>query len=515
MLSPFLLSAAQRRLVTTPAEAPNLPPSAPPPLPLGLKILSPGCLTSLLCVWWTWQYGCVWDWPDNYCWLSLFQEEFKGKLYSRQYTHLSINLVTRAPWLCHRHAELTAVTVAAPGNCDNSQVAAWSESQSLSTMNSTWDGNQSSHPFCLLALGYLETVRLCVVEVLIIVFLTVLIISGNIVVIFVFHCAPLLNHHSTSYFIQTMAYADLLVGVSCLVPSLSLLYYPLPMEEAMTCQVFGFVVSVLKSISMASLACISIDRYIAITKPLTYNTLVTPWRLRLCIFLIWLYSTLVFLPSFFHWGKPGYHGDVFQWCAESWHTNSHFTLFIVMMLYAPAALIVCFTYFNIFRICQQHTKEISERQARFSSQNGETGEAQTCPDKRYAMVLFRITSVFYVLWLPYIIYFLLESSTGCSSRLASFLTTWLAISNSFCNCVIYSLSNSVFQQGLKGLSGSVCTSCASHTTAKDPYTVRSKGPPNGSHIWGGSYIQSLCFQGERMAWVQFFPSISAPSSLEM
>lgn len=491
MLSPFLLSAVQRRLITTPAEAPNLPPPAPPPLSLGLKILSPGCLTSLLCVWWSWQYGCVWDWPDNCCWLSLFQEEFKGKLYSRQYTHLSSNprnLVTRAPWLCHRHAELTALTVAAPRNCDSSQVAAWSESQSLSTMNSTWDGNQSSHPFCLLALGYLETVRLCVVEVLIIVFLTVLIISGNIIVIFVFHCAPLLNHHSTSYFIQTMAYADFLVGVSCLVPSLSLLYYPLPMEEAMTCQVFGFVVSVLKSISMASLACISIDRYIAITKPLTYNTLVTPWRLRLCIFLIWLYSTLVFLPSFFHWGKPGYHGDVFQWCAESWHTNSYFTLFIVMMLYAPAALIVCFTYFNIFRICQQHTKEISERQARFSSQNGELGEAQTCPDKRYAMVLFRITSVFYVLWLPYIVYFLLESSTGCSSRLASFLTTWLAISNSFCNCVIYSLSNSVFQQGLKGLSGSVCTSCASHTTAKDPYTIRSKGPPNGSHIWGGSYI---------------------------
>ncbi|CAH6789002.1 probable G-protein coupled receptor 21 [Phodopus roborovskii] len=349
-------------------------------------------------------------------------------------------------------------------------------------MNSTLDGDQSSHPFCLLALGYLETVSFCLLEAPVVVFLTVLIISGNIIVIFVFHCAPLLNHHTTSYFIQTMAYADLLVGVSCLVPSLSLLHYPLPMDEAMTCQVFGFVVSVLKSVSMASLACISIDRYIAITKPLTYNTLVTPWRLRLCIFLIWLYSTLIFLPSFFHWGKPGYHGDVFQWCAESWHTNSYFTLFIVVMLYAPAALTVCFTYFNIFRICQQHTKEISKRQARFNSQNGETGEAQTCPDKRYAMVLFRITSVFYVLWLPYIIYFLLESSTGFSSHLASFLTTWLAISNSFCNCIIYSLSNSVFQQGLKGLSGTVCTSCASHTTAKDPYTVRNKGPLHGCHI---------------------------------
>ncbi|XP_006892659.1 PREDICTED: probable G-protein coupled receptor 21 [Elephantulus edwardii] len=349
-------------------------------------------------------------------------------------------------------------------------------------MNFTLDGNQSIRPFCLLTFDSLETGSFCFLEVLIIVFLTILIIFGNIIVIFVFHCSPLLNHHTTSYFIQTMAYADLLVGVSCLVPSLSLLYFPLPVEESLTCQVFGFVVSVLKSVSMACLACISIDRYIAVTRPLTYNTLITPWRLRLCILLIWLYSTLVFLPAFFHWGKPGYHGDVFHWCAESWHTNPSFTLFIVMMLYAPAALIMCFTYFKIFRICRQHTKEISERQARFGSQSGKAEEVQSCPDKRYATVLFRITSVFYVLWLPYIIYFLLESSTDYSNRFASFLTTWLAISNSFCNCVIYSLSNSVFQKGLRHLSEAVCTSCVSQTIPKDSTVVRGKGSPNGCQV---------------------------------
>ncbi|NWR64609.1 GPR21 protein, partial [Bucorvus abyssinicus] len=348
-------------------------------------------------------------------------------------------------------------------------------------MNSSLVGNQSGRPFCLLAISYLETINFCLLEVVIIVFLMVLIISGNIIVIFVFHCAPLLNHHTTSYFIQTMAYADLLVGVSCLVPSLSLLHYPIVLSESLVCQIFGYVVSVLKSVSMASLACISIDRYIAITKPLTYNTLVTPWRLRICILIIWLYSCLVFLPSF-RWGKPGYHGDVFQWCANSWNTDPYFTLFIVVMLYAPAAFIVCFTYFNIFRICQQHTKEINERRVRFSSQDGEAGEAQPCPDKRYAMVLFRITSVFYILWLPYIIYFLLESSNVYSNRVASFLTTWLAISNSFCNCVIYSLSNSVFQKGLKRLSGAICASCARQRVAKDSSTSRSKRSSNGCHV---------------------------------
>nr|XP_033816634.1 probable G-protein coupled receptor 21 [Geotrypetes seraphini]XP_033816635.1 probable G-protein coupled receptor 21 [Geotrypetes seraphini] len=366
------------------------------------------------------------------------------------------------PAVRHKHEDLNTVAV-------------------LNIMNSSLHGENTSRPFCLLGIGYFEAINVCILEIIIIIFLTVLIISGNLIVIFVFHCAPLLNHHTTSYFIQTMAYADLLVGVSCLVPSLSLLHYPSVFQESIMCRMFGYVVSVLKSVSMASLACISIDRYIAITKPLTYNTLVTAWRLRFCILIIWLYSCLVFLPSFFGWGKPGYHGDVFRWCADSWGTNPYFTSFIVVMLYAPAASIVCFTYFNIFRICQQHTKEINERRVRFSSQDGDSTESQPGADKRYAMVLFRITSVFYILWLPYIIYFLLESSDVYNNRIASFITTWLAISNSFCNCVIYSLSNSVFQKGLKRLSGAVCASCTrDYRESKD--ASASKRPNNGCNV---------------------------------
>ncbi|XP_053726611.1 probable G-protein coupled receptor 21 [Synchiropus splendidus] len=332
-------------------------------------------------------------------------------------------------------------------------------------MNSSSDPSESPS-FCLL--GYSLTLDTCVLEVTVILVLTVLIIAGNLVVIFVFHCAPLLHHHTTSHFIQTMAYADLLVGVSCLVPSFSLLHYLRGLNEELTCKVFGYMVSVLKSVSMASLACISVDRYIAITRPLSYATLVTPCRLRMCIVLIWLYSALVFLPSFFGWGKPGYHGDIFQWCADSWKTNPAFSTFIVALLYAPAALTVCFTYGSIFRICRQHTREITQRHARFSPPvEGDKGErCDGCPDKRYAMVLFRITSVFYVLWMPYILYFLLESAGLYHHKVASFLTTWLAISNSFCNCVIYSLSNSMFRKGLGRLFSPLLSWCHSCSTAK-------------------------------------------------
>lgn len=347
-----------------------------------------------------------------------------------------------------------------------------------------------SAPFCLLEIGYSKVFTTCLLEVTVILLLTILIISGNMVVIFVFHCAPLLSQHTTSAFIQTMAYADLLVGMSCLFPSLSLLHCLQGLDPKLTCQVFGYLVSVLKSVSMMSLACVSVDRYIAITRPLTYASLVTSCRVRCCIVLIWLYSALMFLPSFLGWGKPGYHGDVVEWCALQWRTSPAFTTFIVALLYAPAALTICFTYGNIFKICRQHTREISERQARyqpqqlqaikdntaaqqgrphFSAQPQMIGPHQppyqhstsTYSDKRYAMVLFRITSVFYILWLPYIIYFLLESAGIYHHPAASFLTTWLAISNSFCNCLIYSLSNAAFRKGLKRL----CSFCLQRSSS--------------------------------------------------
>ncbi|XP_072311433.1 probable G-protein coupled receptor 21 [Eucyclogobius newberryi] len=352
---------------------------------------------------------------------------------------------------------------------------------------SSADVSNHSTPFCLLETGYSHIFNTCLLEVSVILLLTVLIISGNLVVIFVFHCAPSLSHHTTSVFIQTMAYADLLVGVSCLCPSMSLLSHLQGLDPKLTCQVFGYLVSVLKSVSMASLACVSVDRYIAITQPLTYGSLVSPCRVRCCIVLIWLYSALVFLPSFLGWGKPGYHGDVVEWCALKWKTSPAFTSLIVALLYAPATLTVCFTYANIFKICRQHTREISERHARYrgpaeGSRDKDSSTKQSShlshtqiphhhqpehqqssnyPDRRYAMVLFRITSVFYILWLPYILYFLLESAGIYHHPAASFITTWLAISNSFCNCLIYSLSNSAFRKGLKRL----CSLCLQRSSS--------------------------------------------------
>ncbi len=60
---------------------------------------------------------------------------------------------------------------------------------------------------CPLGWGQNKLVEACVLETAVIVLLTVLIhcweFNGDLCV----HCAPLLHHYTTSYFIQTMAYA--------------------------------------------------------------------------------------------------------------------------------------------------------------------------------------------------------------------------------------------------------------------------------------------------------------------
>ncbi|XP_063049522.1 probable G-protein coupled receptor 21 [Engraulis encrasicolus] len=367
----------------------------------------------------------------------------------------------------------------------------------------------SSGPFCLLDLGYSTVLQTCVLEVAVIVLLSVLIVGGNLLVLLVFHCAPLVEAHGTSAFIQTMALADLLLGLSCLIPALSLLGHLGALDSALTCRAFGYLVCVLKGVSMASLACVSVERYVAVTRPLSYAGLVTACRLRVCVVFIWLYSALVFLPAFLPWGgKPGYHGDVVEWCAR-WETRPAFTAFIVTALYAPATVTVCYSYAHIFRICRQHTRQISERRARYAPNT--TASAMTTaaepqpppptdqhhppsspapppPDKRYATVLFRLTSVFYLLWLPYILYFLLESAGVYRHAGASFLTTWLAISNSFFNCLIYSVSNAAFRRALKRLC-SLCTATR-HThayTHTHTHTRTAKKAPPHRHTRGHTH----------------------------
>ena len=103
----------------------------------------------------------------------------------------------------------------------------------------------------------------------------------------------------TSVFIANLAMADFL---------LALLGMPFTMASSITydwvfgnvwCTINGMLNSIFCIASMLSLAAVSIDRYVAIIKPLQYPLIMTPRVALLMISYVWLHAiTLAFLPVF-------------------------------------------------------------------------------------------------------------------------------------------------------------------------------------------------------------------------
>ncbi|KAI8518634.1 Rab GTPase-activating protein 1 [Branchiostoma belcheri] len=283
--------------------------------------------------------------------------------------------------------------------------------------------------------------------------------------------------NTMSIFIQTLAISDLAVGFTCIFPVM-VTFHQLGPYGSTSCLVYSYFVSMLTSVSIANLAAISIDRYIAIIKPLNYQAIIT------------------------------YDMEAFQCEVQSWATDIYFTIFIICILYLPASVIMCFTYYHIFKICRHHSKEIGkvrELETRFQSESdhyptsyttkakhqansrgesmyrkGSSRESQETPncesqsrshhERRAAMMLFTVITAFYVSWLPYTIVRVVQSVMGMKlNPIVRFGLSWLGISNSFFNCIIYSISNSAFRQGLKNLVVSACNKCTRR--GNDPFNL--------------------------------------------
>ncbi|XP_035684475.1 probable G-protein coupled receptor 21 [Branchiostoma floridae] len=353
-------------------------------------------------------------------------------------------------------------------------------------------------PGALLVVDLIEGVLMLIV--------TILIIIGNVIVIVVYQYEPSLRN-TMSIFIQTLAISDLAVGFTCIFPVM-VTFHQLGPYSSTSCLVYSYFVSMLTSVSIANLAAISIDRYIAIIKPLNYQAIMSMRNTRICIIFAWVFSICICFPILIGWGTSTYDMEAFQCEVQSWATDIYFTIFIICILYLPASVIMCFTYYHIFKICRHHSKEIGkvrELETRFQSESdhyptsyttkakhqtnsrgesmyrkGSSRESQETPncesqsrshhERRAAMMLFTVITAFYVSWLPYTIVRVVQSGMGMKlNPIVRFGLSWLGISNSFFNCIIYSISNSAFRQGLKNLVISACNKCTRR--GNDPFNL--------------------------------------------
>ncbi|XP_054617362.1 trace amine-associated receptor 1-like [Dunckerocampus dactyliophorus] len=279
----------------------------------------------------------------------------------------------------------------------------------------------------------------CVLLNIFLCLLCVIIICGNLLIIIsVVYFKQL--HTPTNYLILSLAVADLLVGVLVFPLSVEFTVTYCAYQEELLCKVRSSVDVTLSTASILHLCCISIDRYHAVCKPLTYRTTITVHVVVFMILVSWSLSVLVaigFLVAELNYAK----------CTEECYIDVLLAniLGVICAFYLPVSVMICI-YVKIFLVAQKQARSIQNT----SYQSRTTGAAVSKMERKATKTLTIVMGVFLICWSPFFLYFSVYLLNQVLIPIAVVETlTWLALSNSMLNPFIYAFFYSWFQSAFK------------------------------------------------------------------
>ncbi|CAG04750.1 unnamed protein product, partial [Tetraodon nigroviridis] len=294
--------------------------------------------------------------------------------------------------------------------------------------------------------------------------LILLTVGGNVLVCLAV-CASRRLRCLSNCFIVSLAATDLLLGLLVL-PFSALLQlsdeWPL---GPVFCNFYISMDVMLCTASILTLLVISVDRYLAVTMPLRYASLVLPWRVALAMASVWTVSVAVsFLPIQMGWNTingtvqnrgPGSPGRKcrFELNRPYVLTDSLLTFYIPLMA-------MCWTYFRILLIARTHAKRIISTRptciTSYSCRNTSSTtktlvssvSAMTLREHKATVTLAALIGAFVVCWLPYFILFTvlgLKEHPDPSSVPEYSIVLWLGYANSALNPILYGALNKDFR----------------------------------------------------------------------
>uniref|UniRef100_A0A3P8SYQ1 Histamine H2 receptor n=1 Tax=Amphiprion percula TaxID=161767 RepID=A0A3P8SYQ1_AMPPE len=279
----------------------------------------------------------------------------------------------------------------------------------------------------------LSTVMLGVVLSLLI----LLTVGGNVLVCLAV-CASRRLRCLTNCFIVSLAVTDLLLGLLVL-PFSALLQlndeWPL---GPVFCNFYISMDVMLCTASILTLLAISVDRYLAVTMPLRYTSLVLPWRVAVAMASVWTVSVAVsFLPIQMGWNTVnGTVQNFGPWASERrcrFELNKPYVLTDALLTFYLPLVAMCWTYLQILRIARAQAKRIIMVALR---------------EHKATVTLAAVIGAFVVCWLPYFILFTilgLKEHPDPSTVPEYPYVLWLGYANSAFNPILYGALNRDFR----------------------------------------------------------------------
>jgi len=288
-------------------------------------------------------------------------------------------------------------------------------------------------------------------QAVIIVILDVVIVCSNVLII-----ATLVTGSSgvgdvLNYYLLSLAAADLLAGV---------LVVPLSVYPALThswafgdvlCSILGYVEATLWAVSVYSFMWISVDRYLAIRKPLRYETVQTPSRCQCWVVFTWTTSMLACCPPLLGYTQPHFDNEAFV-CHMDWSHMAAYSVTLLILVLGPTLATIIYTYFYIFNTMRKMRTSLLASDKEYATALSENLSNPT------HLMSFILVMTFWLSWLPFIGVTLYECLTGhrLDVPFVHFSVFWLGICNSFWKFLIYVAMSPHFRARLRLFCVSLC-----------------------------------------------------------
>lgn len=294
--------------------------------------------------------------------------------------------------------------------------------------------------------------------------LILLTVSGNVLVCLAV-CASRRLRCLTNCFIFSLAVTDLLLGILVLPFSALLeLNDEWPFGPGF-CNFYISMDVMLCTASILTLLVISVDRYLAVSRPLRYTSLVLPWRVAVVMTSVWTVSLAVsFLPIQMGWntvnGTVQNQGPGRSEKKCRFELNRPYVLADSLLTFFLPLIAMCWTYLRILRIARAQAKRIvSARPTCITSYNGRANpptttlvvssvSAATLREHKATVTLAAVIGAFMVCWLPYFIMFTvlgLKEHPDPYKVPEYSVVLWLGYTNSALNPFLYGALNRDFR----------------------------------------------------------------------
>ena len=248
-----------------------------------------------------------------------------------------------------------------------------------------------------------------------------------------------------NYFIVSLAVSDIVMSGIGQPPCLAVLATGTRPFGDFVCQMQGFLVAMLATVSLLTLTLVAVNRCFLVVYPHLCRRYFTPRRTRLMIGLAWFVACCEPLPYLLSGHRYVFHAGKF-FCFQVLEVD-FYTLVGYVFVALPMLVLTC-CYYKIFKALKKHQAKLRE-----TSRRGDRpgNAAISIEDIRITRTLFITVCGFVICWLPIMVIDFVGFGQGewLLPRQVYVMYTYLGQLSTAINPIIYGVMNKTFREEYK------------------------------------------------------------------